>query len=91
MRNIAKYLGVQQKAILTLATYLILSVTAVVQPWLSQVGAQKFNEIVYHPLEHAYDIVGVAVGIIVGLASTVRSLLNKDLHAGVIEEEKDPK
>lgn len=91
MKNIAQYFGVQQKAILTLVTYLILSVTAVVQPWLSQVGAQKFNEIVFHPLDHAYDIVGVAVGIIVGLASTVRSLLNKDLHAGVIEDVKELK
>lgn len=91
MKNIAQYFGVQQKAILTLVTYLILSVTAVVQPWLSQVGAQKFNEIVLHPLDHAYDIVGVAVGIIVGLASTVRSLLNKDLHAGVIEDVKEQK
>ena len=91
MKNIAQYFGVQQKAILTLVTYLILSVTAVVQPWLSQVGAQKFNEIVFHPLDHAYDIVGVAVGIIVGLASTVRSLLNKDLHAGVIEDVKEQK
>ncbi len=80
MKTISQFMSRWQWAFLTVLTYQGIALSAVVTAWLSQVGSQKFNEMVTNPLAHAYELAILSAALIQAACGSFRSLLNGDLQ-----------
>lgn len=80
MKTIGQFLGRWQWAVLTVLTYQGIALSAVVTAWLSQVGSERFNEMVRHPLDYAFELAILSAALIQAACGSFRSLLNGDLQ-----------
>jgi hypothetical protein len=80
MKALGNFVNRWQWAVLTLITYEGIALSAVVTAWLSQVGAERFNAMVQHPVQYAYDLAILIAALIGAACGSFRSLLNGDLQ-----------
>lgn len=91
MKQIEQFLGMRRAVMLTVVTYIAWQLINVIQPWMSAMGAEKFQAIFWHPFDHLYDIVSLLVGLAGAVVGAIRALLNKDLRAVDASESSKPK
>lgn len=80
MKTISLFLNRWQWALMTVLTYQGIALSAVVTAWLSQVGNERFNEMVKHPMDHAFELAILGAALIQAACGSFRSLLNGDLQ-----------
>lgn len=66
------------RALISVISYVGLAWIAVVGPWLTQTGEERFNALVRDPMTHPWEITGLAVGLAGATFGAVKSLMNRD-------------
>lgn len=66
------------RAMISAGCYSGLACTAVIVPWMTQIGEQKFNALVADPASQPWELAGLAVGLIGAVLGAIKSLMNRD-------------